>query len=117
MSPRPANQETPKKLNEEAKQMAKFKPLDDRIVVEVLEAEEKSAGGILIPDAAKEKPQRGRVTAVGPGKLLKSGARAEPSMKKGDVVIFGKYAGTDVRVGGDEFKILKENEVLARIDG
>jgi chaperonin GroES len=101
----------------EAKQMTKFKPLDDRIVVEVLEAEEKSAGGILIPDAAKEKPQRGRVTAVGPGKLLKSGSRAEPTIKRGDVVIFGKYAGTDVRVGGDEFKILKENEVLARIDG
>jgi len=97
--------------------MTKFRPLDDRIVVEVLEAEEKSAGGILLPDAAKEKPQRGRVTAVGPGRLLKSGSRAEPSIKKGDTVIFGKYAGTDVRVGGDEFKILKENEVLARIDG
>ncbi|MSR45500.1 MAG: co-chaperone GroES [Planctomycetes bacterium] len=96
--------------------MAKFKPLDDRIVVEVLEAEERTAGGILLPDAAKEKPQRGTVTAVGPGKLLKSGARADVTVKKGDVVLFGKYAGTDVSVGGQEFKILKEGEVLARLD-
>ena len=97
--------------------MAKFKPLDDRIVVEVLDAEEKSAGGILLPDAAREKQQRGRVNAVGPGKRLDDGSRSEMPVKKGDVVLFGKYAGTDVRVGGDEFKILKENEVLARIDG
>ena len=96
--------------------MAKFKPLDDRIVVEVLEAEERTAGGILLPDAAKEKPQRGTVTAVGPGKMLKSGARADVTVKKGDVVLFGKYAGTDVSVGGQEFKILKEGEVLARLD-
>ena len=96
--------------------MAKFKPLDDRIVVEVLEAEERTAGGILLPDAAKEKPQRGKVTAVGPGRLLKSGARAGPSVKKGDTVIFGKYAGTDVTVSGQEFKILKETEVLARLE-
>jgi chaperonin GroES len=97
--------------------MAKFRPLDDRIVVELLEAEEKTTGGILLPDTAKEKPQRGRVTAVGPGRLLKIGGRAEPNVKKGDTVIFGKYAGTDVRVFGEEFKILKENEVLARLDG
>ena len=96
--------------------MAKFKPLDDRVVVELLEAEEKTTGGILLPDAAKEKPQRGKVMAVGPGRLLKSGSRAELSVKKGDTVLFGKYAGTDVRVGGSEFKILKENEVLARIE-
>jgi chaperonin GroES len=92
-------------------------PLNDKILVKRVEAEEKTAGGIVLPDAAKEKPQRGRVTAVGPGRLLKSGSRAEPTIKKGDTVIFGKYAGTDVRVGGDEFKILKENEVLARVDG
>jgi len=97
--------------------MAKFRPLDDRVVVEVLEAEERTAGGILLPDAAKEKPQRGLVTAVGPGRLLKDGTRAAPSVKKGDTVIFGKYAGTDVRIADDEFKILKENEILARIDG
>jgi len=97
--------------------MAKFKPLDDRIVVEVLDAEERTAGGILLPDAAKEKPQRGKVTAVGPGRLLKSGNRAEPAVRKGDTVIFGKYSGTDVTVGGQEFKILKETEVLARVEG
>ena len=96
--------------------MAKFKPLDDRIVVEVLEAEERTAGGILLPDTAKEKPQRGKVTAVGPGRLLKTGSRAEVSVKKGDTVIFGKYSGTDVTVGGQEFKILKETEVLARVE-
>jgi chaperonin GroES len=96
--------------------MTKFRPLDDRIVVEVLEAEEKTSGGILLPDAAKEKPQRGLVTAVGPGKLLKNGSRATPAVKKGDTVIFGKYAGTDVRIADDEFKILKENEVLARLE-
>jgi len=96
--------------------MAKFRPLDDRIVVEVLESEEKTAGGILLPDAAKEKPQRGRVTAVGPGRMLKNGSRVEALVKKGDTVIFGKYAGTDVRVENQEFKILKENEVLARVE-
>lgn len=97
--------------------MPKFKPLDDRIVVEVQDAEERTAGGIVLPDTAKEKPQRGTVTAVGPGRLLKNGARAEIGLKRGDTVLFGKYAGTDVTVGGDEFKILKENEVLARIEG
>lgn len=96
--------------------MAKFKPLDDRIVVQVLDAEERTAGGILLPDAAKEKPQRGTVTAVGPGRLLKNGARAGVAVKQGDTVLFGKYAGTDVAVGGAEFKILKETEVLARLD-
>ncbi len=96
--------------------MAKWKPLDDRIVVEVLDAEERTAGGILLPDSAKEKPQRGKVTAVGPGRMLKNGARAEVAVKKGDTVLFGKYAGTDVTVGGQEFKILKETEVLARVE-
>lgn len=95
--------------------MTKFRPLDDRIVVQVLDAEEKTAGGILLPDAAKEKPQRGTVTATGPGRLLKSGTRADIAVKKGDTVLFGKYAGTDVTVGGQEFKILKESEVLARL--
>ncbi len=96
--------------------MAKFRPLDDRIVVEVLDAEERTAGGIVLPDAAKEKPQRGTVTAVGPGRLLKSGIRAEVAVKRGDTVLFGKYAGTDVTVSGQEFKILKETEVLARVE-
>jgi chaperonin GroES len=97
--------------------MAKFRPLEDRIVVEVLEAAERTSGGILLPDSAKEKPQRGKVTAVGPGRLLKNGSRAEVSVRKGDTVMFGKYSGTDVEVGGQEYKILKETEVLARVEG
>ena len=94
--------------------MTNIKPLDDRIVIEVLDAEEKTAGGIVLPDTAREKPQRGRVTSVGPGRLLKSGKRAAPVLKKGDEVIFGKYAGTDVTVNEKEYKILRETEVLAR---
>lgn len=94
----------------------KIRPIDDRVVVQVSDAEEKSAGGIILPDAAKEKPQRGKVTAVGAGKVLKDGKRAEMTVKKGDVILFGKYAGTDVAVGGSEFKILRENEILARVE-
>ena len=96
--------------------MTTIQPLDDRIVIEVLEAEEKTAGGIVLPDTAKEKPQRGKVTAVGSGRLLKSGKRAPIGLKVGDQILFGKYAGTEVTVNDVEFKILRENEVLARCD-
>ena len=96
--------------------MTSIQPLDDRIVIEVLEAEEKTAGGIVLPDTAKEKPQRGKVTAVGAGRLLKSGKRAPIQLKVGDQILFGKYAGTEVTVNDVEFKILRENEVLARCD-
>jgi chaperonin GroES len=95
--------------------MTKLNPLDDRIVIEVLEAEERTAGGIVLPDTAKEKPQRGKVTAVGPGKLLKNGVRAAVALKVGDEVLFGKYAGTEVTVNEVEFKILRENEILAKV--
>ena len=95
----------------------KVRPLDDRIVVEVLEAEEKTAGGILLPDTAKEKPQRGKVIATGSGKLLDDGKRAPISVKKGDVVIFGKYSGSDVEVDGKELKIMRESEILLRVEG
>ena len=97
--------------------MAKIRPLDDRIVVKVLDAEEVSAGGIVLPDSAKEKPQRGKVTAVGEGKLLDGGERSAPEVKKGDVVIYGKYAGSDVKVDGEDFKILRESEILAKVGG
>ncbi|MCA9561335.1 MAG: co-chaperone GroES [Myxococcales bacterium] len=97
--------------------MAKIRPLDDRIVVKVLDAEEVSAGGIVLPDSAKEKPQRGKVTAVGEGKLLDDGKRTAPEVKKGDVVIYGKYAGSDVKVDGEDFKILRESEILAKVEG
>src|SRR5437764_13765125 len=89
------------------------RPLDDRVVVEVLEAEEKSAGGILLPDTAKQKPQRGRVVAVGPGKLNDKGERVALSVARGDEVIFGKYSGSDVEVDGRELKILRESDLLA----
>ena len=98
--------------------MAKMrvKPLDDRILVEQCEAEEVTAGGIVLPDAAREKPQRGKVLAVGPGRLLDSGERGRPSVKVGDEVFYGKYAGSDVEVDGNDYVILKESDVLAIIE-
>ena len=92
-----------------------FRPLHDRVVVRRIEAEEKTAGGIVLPDTAKEKPQRGRVLSVGPGKLLDSGERAEIGVKEGDEVLFGKYSGTDIKVEGEEVKILRETDILAKI--
>ncbi len=91
-----------------------LKPLDDRVVVQQVEAEEKTAGGILLPDTAKQKPQKGTVIAVGPGKLLDSGSRAALAVKVGDTVLFGKYSGSDVEVSGTEYKILRESEILAK---
>jgi len=96
--------------------MASLRPLDDRVVLKVLDAEEKTAGGILLPDTAKEKPQRGKVTAVGDGKFGKDGKRLKLDLKKGDVVLFGKYAGSDVKVDGEDYKVLRENEILARVE-
>ena len=93
----------------------KIRPLDDRIVVEPLSAEETTAGGIVLPDAAQEKPQRGTVLAVGPGKLLDSGNRGELSVSVGDEVIYGKYGGSDIEVDGDEVKILRESDILAKV--
>lgn len=93
----------------------KLRPLDDRVVVQPLEAEEKTAGGIVLPDTAKEKPQRGTVVAVGPGRLLENGKRAELSVQVDDEVIYGKYGGTDVKVNGQEVKILRESDILAKV--
>jgi chaperonin GroES len=93
----------------------KVRPLDDRVVVEPLEAEEKTAGGILLPDTAKQKPQRGRVIAVGPGKLLDNGSRAALAVGKGDEVLYGRYAGTDIEVDRKEIKILRETDILAKV--
>ena len=92
----------------------KIKPLDDRVGVEALAAEEKTKGGIVLPEAAKEKPQQGRVIAVGPGRLSKDGERIPPNVKKGDTVVYGKYSGTDVKVEGTEYKIMRESEILAK---
>src|SRR5438105_3581382 len=93
----------------------RVRPLDDRIVVEPLEAEEKTAGGILLPDTAKQKPQRGRVLAVGPGKLRDNGERARVAVVKGDEVLYGRYGGSDIEIEGREIKILRESDVLAKI--
>ena len=93
----------------------KLRPLDDRIVVEPLEAEETTPGGIVLPDTAKEKPQRGKVLAVGPGRLMDSGKRTELSVAVGDEVIFGHYSGTDIELEGKELKILRESDVLAKV--
>ena len=93
------------------------RPLDDRIVVEPVEAETKTAGGIVLPDTAKEKPQRGTVLAVGPGKLLDNGKRGEVSVAVGDEVIYGKYSGSDIEIDGREVKILRETDVLAKVVG
>jgi chaperonin GroES len=92
-----------------------IKPLDDRIVVEPLEAEEKTAGGILLPDTAKQKPQRGKIIAAGPGKLLESGTRVALAVKVGDEVLYGKYSGSEVEVDGKELKILRESDILAKV--
>ena len=93
----------------------KLNPLDDRVVVEALDAEETPAGGIVLPDAAQEKPQRGTVIAVGAGKLLENGSRGELSVAVGDQVIYGKFGGADIEVEGEEVKILREGEILAKV--
>jgi chaperonin GroES len=93
----------------------KLRPLDDRVVVKPVEAEERTAGGIVLPDTAKEKPQRGKVVSVGPGKLLDSGERGSLSVSIGDEVIYGKYSGTDIELEGDEVKILRETDILAKV--
>jgi chaperonin GroES len=92
-----------------------LRPLDDRVVVQPNEAEETTAGGLVLPDSAKEKPLRGTVVAIGPGKLLDSGNRGEMSVDKGDTVIYGRYGGSDVEVDGQEMKILRESDILARV--
>ncbi len=95
--------------------MATIRPLDDRVVLQILEAEEVTLGGIVLPDTAQEKPQRGKVTAVGEGSRTKSGERIKPDVNKGDTVLFGKYAGTDIQIDGEEYKIVRENEILAKL--
>lgn len=94
-----------------------LKPLDDRIVVEPLSAETTTSGGIVLPDSAQEKPQRGTVKAIGPGRLLDSGERSGVSVKVGDEVLFSKYGGTDIEVEGLDVKILRESDILAKIVG
>ena len=92
-----------------------LRPLDDRVIVRPNEAEETTSGGIVLPDSAREKPQRGTIVAVGPGKLLDSGNRGELSVAVGDVVIYGKYGGSEIEVDGEELKILRESDILAKL--
>ena len=91
----------------------KIKPLQDRLVIKRLEEEEKTKGGIIIPDSAKEKPQEGRVVAIGDGKTLESGQKAPLTVKPGDKILFGKYSGTEIKIDGEEHLILREDDVLA----
>jgi chaperonin GroES len=93
----------------------KIRPLDDRVVVEPLEAEEKTSGGILLPDSAKEKPQRGRVVAVGPGKLQDDGKRLAVAVAVGDEVLYGRYAGNEIKISGKDVKIMRESDLLAKV--
>ncbi len=93
-----------------------LKPLGDRVVVKVLEAEEKTASGIVLPDKAKEKPQEGEVMAVGTGKVLDNGTKLDMEVKAGDKVIFSRFAGTDVKVDGEEYLIMRQDDILALVD-
>ena len=95
------------------KKKIKFRPTDDRVLLEPCEAEDKTAGGIILPDTAREKPQRGTVIATGPGKLLDSGNRGEMSVGVGDDVFYGKYAGTEIEFGTDKYVVIRENDILA----
>ncbi len=92
------------------------KPLDDRVLIKQSEAEQTTAGGIVLPDTAKEKPQRGKVVAVGPGKLLDSGQRGKMGLKKGNEVFYGKYSGTEIKIDGEEYVLIGESDVLAVIE-
>ena len=94
----------------------KLAPLDDRVVIKQSEAEEKSAGGIILPDAAKEKPQRGKIIAVGPGKILENGKRGEMNVKKGDEVLYAKYSGNEIEIDGENYVILHEGDILGVIE-
>lgn len=94
-----------------------IKPLEDRVLVMPIESESKTASGIYLPESAKEKPVRGEVVAVGPGKRLDNGKRAEMSVRRGDTVVYGKYAGTEVEIKGQKHLILRETELLGVIGG
>jgi chaperonin GroES len=94
----------------------KVRPLGEKVLIKRVEAEDKTAGGIVLPDTAKEKPKRGMVQAVGDGKLLDTGKRSALQVKKGDQVLFSSYAGTEIKVDGDEFLIMDESDILAIVE-
>ncbi len=94
----------------------KIRPLNDRLLVQRLEEEEKTSGGIIIPDSAKEKPAQGKVVAVGPGKVNDAGERVALQVKEGDVILFSKYGGTDVKLDGEDYLIMREDDVLGIVE-
>ena len=94
----------------------KLKPLDDRVVIKPLEAQDKTSGGIFLPDTAKEKPQMGKVVWTGPGKMLDDGKRAPMSVKKDDEIVYGKYMGNDIEINGEKYVILRESDVLGVVE-
>jgi chaperonin GroES len=98
------------------KSRVKIRPLGDKVVVKRIEADQMTAGGIVLPDSAKEKPKRGRIEAVGEGKLLNSGERAKMQVSKGNEVLFTSYAGTEVKIDGEEYLIMDETDILAVLD-
>lgn len=95
----------------------KIRPLQDRVIVQRVEEEEKTKGGIIIPDTAKEKPQEGKVIAVGKGKVSDNGKVIPPDVKAGDRILFGKYSGSEVKLGGEEYLIMREDDILGVIEG
>ena len=97
-------------------QKMKIRPLQDRILVKRVEAEEKTESGIIIPDTAKEKPQRGEVIAVGPGKMLENGSKLTPTVKPGDKILFSKYAGTEIEISNEELLIMREDDILGVLE-
>lgn len=94
----------------------KLRPLDDKVIIKQSKAEEKTAGGIFLPDSAKEKPQMGKIVAVGPGKMLDTGKRNKMNIKKNDEVIYPKYMGTDIEIDGDKYVILREADILGIVE-
>jgi chaperonin GroES len=94
----------------------KIRPLHDRVIVQRLEEEERTKGGIIIPDTAKEKPQEGKVIAVGPGKILENGTKIPLDVKVGDRVLFGKYAGTEIKIEGEEYLMMREDDILGVVE-
>ena len=94
----------------------KIRPLADKVLVQRVEAENKTAGGIVLPDTAKEKPQRGKIIAVGEGKLSDDGSRQKPQVKKGDTVLFTSYAGSEIKIDGKEYLIMAESDIMAVIE-
>jgi chaperonin GroES len=95
----------------------KIKPLHDRVVVRRIEEEERTAGGVIIPDTAKEKPMQGTVLSVGPGARDESGKRIPPDVKQGDTILFGKWSGTEVKIDGEELLIMKESDIMGIVEG